>query len=155
MRTTSGATHQTDRQRPTSMRTPMRTQTPILHYGVHRSITRPNPRIGYLASVSQLKLLDLSTRISTRAQIIYLHIVVPLRHPLVIPRLPALYLSFFSFSSGFILGWFWGGYTLYAHLYVLLTHSLLEPDDGESHARWGKEVNKTGMIASVVSNLCL
>src|SRR6267154_656078 len=75
MRTTSGATHKTDRQRLISMRTPRRTQTPILPYGVHRSLTRRNPRIGYSANVSQLKFLD-PLGISTGAQFIYLYLHV-------------------------------------------------------------------------------
>src|SRR6266436_6585720 len=74
MRTTSGATHQTGPQRPTSMRTSVRTQSPILRYGVHSSTTSLNPRIGYLVNVS--KFLD-PHGISSRAQFIYPHIDVP------------------------------------------------------------------------------
>lgn len=119
------------------MRTLMRTQTPITRYGVHRSITSRNPRIGLLTHVSQLEFLD-PPGMTTRPQFIYLHIFVPLGHPLVIPlRDSARYLFVFSLVW-FILGW------LYPYLYVLLTHSLLEPDGGERQTRWGKEVNKTG-----------
>ena len=50
---------------------------------------------------------------------------------------------FFPFSLGFILGWL---HITYPHFYVLLTHSLLEPDGGESQGRQGKEINKTEMI---------
>jgi hypothetical protein len=48
---------------------------------------------------------------------------------------------FFYLFVGFILGWL---HITYPHLYVLLTHSLLEPDGGESQVKRGKEVNKTG-----------
>jgi hypothetical protein len=98
------------------MHTPARTQTPILRYGVHRSITSRNPRIGYLTNVSQLKFLD-PPGISSRAQFIYLHIVVPLRHP-------ARYLCPCprpEYIHGLKSPWSWG---LHPHVSFFFTFSL-------------------------------
>jgi hypothetical protein len=129
------------------MRTPARTQTSILRYGVHHSITSRNPRIGYSANVSQLKFLD---------QLSAIYIVVLLGHPLVIPCLWSgeslvtghgicihnLSIFFFLFR----LGLFWGGYTLHILTYTCYLHIRYLNLMAGRVRPGGTEVNKTGMI---------